>query len=323
MSIKVVIGALALGAAVATATAQAATLTGIATLTGTCEKLVLPDVDMSKDCKGKIIQSIYDTGRTGFTVFVGPHDVAVTMSGLEGPKPDQDTQLQSVDMLIFNLNIEGVDPSTEKLQGSCAYANPYLGPMTISCQANDQKGGGYLMQFRTDGSEPQMADLRDPAAPSTSMSDGTFQTGRWYGRPLKDDPEKGCLVMQDIDTEWSVMLYANPNEAFELALLSMKRKFDPKAPPTARLKFDNIPYPVETTEVRTDQIIVLHSVGEEEAGFQGVVEAASRVEISSEDFTVRASLSGSRNAISGLMQCVAQTGGGGFDIEGDDECDGC
>ncbi|WEX76852.1 hypothetical protein PYH37_005201 [Sinorhizobium numidicum] len=116
--------------------------------------------NLSDRCSGKIVQTIYSTGRTGFTVVIGDKG-AVTFSGLEGAKPDADTQLQSLDRIILNLGIEGVPPSSKAVAGNCAYSNPYRGPTTVSCQGVDAANGAYLLQFRTDGSPPIMKDYRD------------------------------------------------------------------------------------------------------------------------------------------------------------------
>lgn len=134
-------------------------LEGLASLTGTCERLVMDGNDFSANCSSSILQSIYSTGRTGFTVTVGDKGTVVTFSGIQGAKPDPDSQLQSVDKVILNLGIKGVPPTSTEATGSCAYSNPYLGPMTISCQAVDESGGAYLLQFRTDGSEPKFSEL--------------------------------------------------------------------------------------------------------------------------------------------------------------------
>lgn len=134
-------------------------LTAIASLTGDCERLVADGKNFSNNCNGMILQSTYKTGRTGFSVTVGDKGVAITFSGIEGAKPDADSQLQSVDKVLLNLNIEGVEPTSTAVTGGCAYSNPYRGPMTISCQATGPKGEAFLLQFRTDGSEPKLSDL--------------------------------------------------------------------------------------------------------------------------------------------------------------------
>ncbi|MDK1388685.1 hypothetical protein QN224_25075 [Sinorhizobium sp. 8-89] len=130
-------------------------LSGIAMLTGTCERLVMGGDNLSGLCGGKVVQSIYSTGRTGFTVVMGEKG-AVTFSGIEGAKPDADTQLQSLDGIILNLGIEGTPPSSQAVTGSCTYGNPFKGPATISCQGVDANKEEYLLQFTSDGAPPIM-----------------------------------------------------------------------------------------------------------------------------------------------------------------------
>jgi hypothetical protein len=134
-------------------------LIGMASLTGTCEQLIAAGNDFSPHCSDMILQSIYDNGRTGFTLIIGDQGTVVTFSGMEGAKPDPDSQLQSVDKVILNLGIDGVPPSSTETKGSCSYRNPYKGPMTIGCHAVDDEGKSYYVQFTTDGSEPQFADF--------------------------------------------------------------------------------------------------------------------------------------------------------------------
>lgn len=178
-------------------------LTGIASLTGTCERIVMAGHDFSQGCAGKIMQSTYSTGRTGFYVMLGENGTTATFSGIQGAKPDPDSQLQSVDKVIFNLGIEGVPPTTKETTGSCAYSNPYKGPMTISCSAVDSDGGAYLLQFRTDGSEPKFADLQSkPPEDETTVSDaGGFEVvvPRAFasGRRIKFENGSGATMMSE------------------------------------------------------------------------------------------------------------------------------
>ncbi|MCA1408145.1 hypothetical protein I6F26_28725 [Ensifer sp. IC3342] len=111
--------------------------------------------DLSSHCGGKVVQSIYSTGRTGFTVVMGDKG-AVTFSGIQGAKPEADCQSQDMDRVILNLGIEGAPPSSEAVTGSCTYGNPFKGPAAISCQGADAAEGAYLLQFRSDGKPPIM-----------------------------------------------------------------------------------------------------------------------------------------------------------------------
>jgi hypothetical protein len=134
-------------------------LVEMASLTGTCDRLIAAGNDFSAHCSGMIMQTIYNTGRTGFTLVIGDKGTVITFSGMEGAKPDPDSQLQSVDKVILNLGIDGVPPTATETEGSCSYRNPYNGPMTIGCHAVDAEGKSYLLQFTTDGSEPEFANL--------------------------------------------------------------------------------------------------------------------------------------------------------------------
>lgn len=131
-----------------------------AMLSGTCARLVVFGTDFSDHCDGSIVQSVYDNRRAGFTLAIGGKGGAATFSGIEGIKPDPDSQLQSLDKVVFSIGIEEVPPNVTAVTGSCAYGNPYKGPVTISCQGTDADNKPYLLQFRTDGSPPSITDFR-------------------------------------------------------------------------------------------------------------------------------------------------------------------
>lgn len=285
--------------------AIAAELTGIASLTGTCERIVMAGKDMSAHCDGKILQTTYDTGRTGFTVFVGQDGVAITMSGLEGAKPDENSQLQSLDRVILNLNIEDVAPSEEPVEGSCAYSNPYLGPMTVSCQAVDRKGGAYLLQFRTDGSEPKFSDLKaGPAAELPKPANGYFQVGPWVGSKLEGDADGGCLMSMDINPKVMLMVYANGNEAFSISIFNQDWNFAQEDQVDGELLFDGTTYPLSSVEVRNEHVLTVHG-GAEEDNYELLFKEASELLFRMEGQQVTARLKGSGEATDALWKCVS------------------
>ena len=111
--------------------------------------------DLTIGCDNSIIQAAYNTGRVEFHILIGKDGASVVFSGIDGAKPDKNTQIQDLDSITFNLNIPGIRPNTEAVSGTCSYSNPYLGPMTIACQAVGKDKGAYILEFRTDGSEPQ------------------------------------------------------------------------------------------------------------------------------------------------------------------------
>lgn len=148
-----------------------------AMLSGTCERLVVFGTNFSDHCDGRIVQSVYNNGRAGFALAIGDKGGAATFSGIERGKPDADSQLQSLDKVIFTIGLEEVPPNVTAVTGSCVYGNPYKGPVTISCQGADADNKPYLLQFRTDGSPPSITDFRKKGeVEATSASDRTIQS---------------------------------------------------------------------------------------------------------------------------------------------------
>lgn len=133
----------------APAAAQDVTIVSVA---GDCERLVYDGADHTGECPDRMLQMAYPDGRVGFYAASG--DVIFTISGYDGPKPDENTQLHDIDSII--LGRSGSDPVRQGASGLCSYSNPYRGPMTISCQGTAEDGSSFLMVFRTDGSEPEV-----------------------------------------------------------------------------------------------------------------------------------------------------------------------
>lgn len=278
-------------------------LTAMVSLTGACERLVAAGKNFSDDCNGMILQSIYKTGRTGFSVTIGDKGVAMTFSGMEGAKPDADSQLQSLDKVILNLNIDGVEPTSTEVTGGCAYSNPYLGPMTISCQATGPKGEAYLLQFRTDGSEPKLSDLSGKQPPEAASDTREFSVQGWTGGPLKDDADGGCLMSKDVNRKISLMVYANANEAFDLNLYNEDWNFELGQKIDADLLFDGTTFPLDAIEVRNPNVLTLFG-GAEEEGLQGPFQASSELVFRMGREQITVDLGGSGVATEALWSCV-------------------
>jgi hypothetical protein len=259
--------------------------------------------DMSEHCGGKIIQTIYKTGRTGFTVPVGDKDTLVTFSGMEGAKPDVNSQLQDVDRVILNLSIDGVPPSVKSVSGSCAYANPYLGPMTISCNAT-AGNDAYLLEFRTDGSEPTISGMGDTDQPeSPSQQSREFTVGPWIGAPLKGDAEHGCLMSMPVNPKVTLMVYANGNEAFSISIYDDRWNFVSDEKIDADLLFDGSTYPLSAIEVRNSKVLTLHG-GSEEEGVEPFFRESSTLEFHRGREKLSVKLTQSNSAADALWGCV-------------------
>jgi hypothetical protein len=130
-------------------------LENLGLMTGTCERLVIDGKDLTGDCAGKIIQSIYDDGRTGWYMMIGDKGAVVTLSGMSGAKPDADSQLQDLDSVIWGGAAKGAPAKTETITGQCLYSNPNNGPTSITCIAKNQTGDVSVLEFRTDGKPPE------------------------------------------------------------------------------------------------------------------------------------------------------------------------
>ena len=292
------------GVAMPTNAQDLSNLTGMAVLRGHCEKLIMAGKDFSDHCGSQIVQSIYNTGRTGFTVTIGDKGTVATFSGLEGAKPDADTQLQDLDLVIFNLGIEGVESTKSSVKGGCGYSNPFKGPTTISCQATSDKGEAYFLQFRSDGSPPKMTDLRkDADAGTKDIVDTNFAAGEWVGSAMKDDPEGGCLVTKQVDRKTALMLYANKNEAFSVNIFNRDWNFGPQAKATGELSFDGKVFPLSGVSVRNEHVLTLQA-GAEEDNLESPVRNSTKLTFKSGKKRIEARLTDSGKAIDKLWECV-------------------
>ncbi|HEV7319215.1 MAG TPA: hypothetical protein VGO04_11465 [Ensifer sp.] len=276
-------------------------LTGVAILTGTCKRLVVAGEDMTAICGGRLIQSIYRTGRTGFTVNIGSRG-AVTFSGIEGEKPDADSQLQSVDKVIVNRGTDGGPISSKEVTGGCSYGNPFKGATTTKCEGTDAEKGAYILEFRSGGSPPKLLNYGIEKT-NNDAEDRAFNFGVWSGSRLKGDSANGCVMSRDTDGPTTFMVYANVNEAFDLGFYNEAWSFKAEAPPSAELLFDGKSYPAVSVEVLSPQQLVVRGGGEE-SGFQAPIEQSVELMLRVGGAAVRVDLKGAPAAVARLWDCV-------------------
>lgn len=124
---------------------------------GQCQVLAFDGKDRTADCGKTLLQTIYADGRVGFYVVLGAEGDILTISGYDGDKPDDDTQLHNIDKVI--LGSAGQDPTEYTASGLCSYGNPYNGPSTVACQGTTKGGFAFLLVFRTDGTEPTITEF--------------------------------------------------------------------------------------------------------------------------------------------------------------------
>lgn len=132
-------------------TKTAAEVPTMAALSGTCDRLVIGGQDISGQCSGKLLNTIYRTGRVGF-YFVTSDGAALTFTGLGTRQvdPDPDTAVHPVDGVIFGF--KGQYDRT-KAVGTCRFTSPHKRPGTVICNAETQ-GGTFEATFTTDGNPP-------------------------------------------------------------------------------------------------------------------------------------------------------------------------
>lgn len=130
----------------------------MAWMNGTCDKFIMSGKDVTKFCANSIVNSSYPNGRVGFT-FILNGKRAITISGTDLPNPTPDTDRTYVDLVIVNLNEEGVTPEENPARGVCEYSNPYKGKAFIRCEAS-MGAHAVTAEFTTDGTPPQMSKFK-------------------------------------------------------------------------------------------------------------------------------------------------------------------
>ena len=138
-------------------------LVGIATMTGSCERMALPDRDLTRECAGRIGNSVHGDGRSGFAFFT---DRAVISFAGQDSAAIGDRATLHVDEVIISRTDTGATPRPQVIRatGACIYTNPYAGVSTITCDAAAREGR-YSARFRSDGRPPdvQRFDRQDSA----------------------------------------------------------------------------------------------------------------------------------------------------------------
>ena len=128
-------------------------LHAIAIMDGKCSSLVIADKPATHQCVGKITNSMYKTGRSGFIFTAG--DVAVvTFSGADSPAKGDQANIR-LDKVIFTLIGTGTPPNVIAAKGTCTYTNPYAGPSRINCSATTE-AGRFSGSFVSNGREPDI-----------------------------------------------------------------------------------------------------------------------------------------------------------------------
>jgi hypothetical protein len=129
----------------------------VMSLDGVCQKLFVQKYDWTKWCKNRVVNSVTDNGDVGFTFVSSNPNISSTVTfdgrGPDQVKPSPDSVIQPVRRIIFSIAGMGIKPKEERAVGSCRFANPYKGKMTIQCSAQTHDGH-FEAVFQTNGQPP-------------------------------------------------------------------------------------------------------------------------------------------------------------------------
>ncbi|EJT04967.1 hypothetical protein [Rhizobium sp. CCGE 510] len=137
--------------------AQATKMNGMQffVLNGTCDKLVVGNLDWTASCDGKLMSTSYSNRRVGFH-FITKDAKGASFSGMDGANPSKDADVTNIDEVILDTVGAGKNPKPFEATGKCLYSNPYTGdPTTVSCSGKMKDGRTFSAIFTTDGSPPQ------------------------------------------------------------------------------------------------------------------------------------------------------------------------
>lgn len=129
---------------------QHASLTAMFSVAGECQMLVVSEEE--RPCKDVVINTEYDSGRTGF-YFIDDSEgggvISFSGMGREQRSPAENLRLQPLDAVILE---GGRVPAV----GICSFENPFGGQSRIQCSAFVESGKMYSGFFISDGSQPKL-----------------------------------------------------------------------------------------------------------------------------------------------------------------------
>lgn len=141
---------LALAAFALVAPAYAAEPVNMFNIDGTCESLLVDDVDLTDECKDSVLQMVYDVGRVGLYSFSG--DTIVTFSGASDEVIGNEIH-QQLDKVLIGTSADDIVEIPAR--GTCVFQNPFEGtPAQFTCSASAKNGATYELSFLTNGTEP-------------------------------------------------------------------------------------------------------------------------------------------------------------------------
>ncbi|MEH3117878.1 MAG: hypothetical protein PGN25_09860 [Methylorubrum populi] len=136
-------------------------------LTGQCEKLVIGGLDITRNCKEQLVNSVA-RGRTSFDFAAWDgQTLSFGGSGAQHEQTGETEPLQPISLVVPGMrNKEGIVRNPAPAVGSCKFSSPEPGKTMIACEATSQ-GKTYAGVFVTDaksGAQPDKGAPKDGAA---------------------------------------------------------------------------------------------------------------------------------------------------------------
>ena len=127
----------------------------MASLSGTCERMVITGEDISEVCRGPLYNVAYRSGRISFA-FPGGDEASNTQVMVSFSGTEQRREGDRIMLLLDRITLVGNEEegeSTAAAEGICEYSDPAAGPMQVRCAGHTQ-AGDFAGIFATDGKPP-------------------------------------------------------------------------------------------------------------------------------------------------------------------------
>lgn len=130
---------------------------------GACQSLTAPDGDVSQACAPALINNLYSDGYVGYSfIRIDPATHAQSAISFFGDSTGQSPGALAVQGVILNGAAGGAQDM--EARGTCTRFGPDDGAQTVNCEATTDDGM-YTATFVSDGSKPQVRDMRPAAKP--------------------------------------------------------------------------------------------------------------------------------------------------------------
>ncbi len=123
-------------------------------LEGTCEKLIIAELDATQHCKDTVM-NVVSRNRTSFDFAAWDgRTLSFSGNGAQQERTEETDPLQPINLVVSGeKTAEGVVRNPVVAVGSCSFSTPSEGKTAITCEATAAKGR-YEARFVTDAKAP-------------------------------------------------------------------------------------------------------------------------------------------------------------------------